>query len=210
MKERNKVPMRAKSLGKQTEKERKSRDAGKMSGEKSVSLRQKNNRFAKSGRAVHHGTAQPQKARHFRKPVNLGERPETERRERLMDPVKSTGNKPAEKFPEPQKNERGEVICPVHFLTNLGLCARAGRLIFGADLICEELRAGKKKPVLVLVAGDCAANNRKRLLDRCAYYETDCLILEVGGADLAHAVGKRAKLAAVGVTDVQMLRLLKL
>ena len=54
MKERNKVPMRAKSLGKQTEKERKSRDAGKMSGEKSVSLRQKNNRFAKSGRAVHH------------------------------------------------------------------------------------------------------------------------------------------------------------
>lgn len=209
MKERNEASAKARSLSKQTEKGRESRGGKQISDGKSVSLRKKNGSVTKSGR-VHHGTARPQKMRHLPRSVDTGEHLQIERRERAANPVKSTVDKPAEKLPEPQRNERGEVICPVHFLTNLGLCARAGKLIFGADLICEELRSGKKKPALVLVAGDCAVNNRKRLLDRCAYYETDCLVLEVGGVDLAHAVGKRAKLAAVGVTDAQMRRLLKL
>lgn len=137
-----------------------------------------------------------------------------------MKPQKSdhtgnyTGTDPSARQEEPKEGackNAEPTVCPPHFLTNLGLCAKAGKLIFGADLICEELRSGgKKRPVLVLVAGDCAANNQKRLLDRCAYYKTDCLVLALDGAQMAHAVGKSAKLAAVALTDAQMRRLLKL
>ena len=36
----------------------------------------------------------------------------------------------------------------------LGLCARAGKLIFGIPMICEALKAGGKNcPVLVMEAG---------------------------------------------------------
>ena len=66
--------------------------------------------------------------------------------------------------------------------------------------------AGKSFGIL----GGTGSGKSSLLLLLCRLYAPSEGRVTVGGADLAHAVGKRAKLAAVGVTDVQMRRLLKL
>lgn len=87
----------------------------------------------------------------------------------------------------------------------LGLCARAGKLIFGIPMICEALKAGGKNcPVLVLEAGDTSENSHKRIGDRCRYYDTKLIRLTVGGGELGTAVGKTTVLGAVAVTDAGM------
>lgn len=84
----------------------------------------------------------------------------------------------------------------------IGLCARAGKLIFGIPMICDALKAGgKKRPVLVLEAADTSANSHKRITDRCHFYDTKCIRLPVDGGTLAAAVGKSSILGAVAITD---------
>ncbi len=92
------------------------------------------------------------------------------------------------------------------FLGMLGLCARARRLICGTPMICDALRQAKRgsTPVLIFEAADTSANTHKRITDRCAFYETECVRLDMPGDALAHAVGHSGSLAAVAVTDAKM------
>ena len=83
----------------------------------------------------------------------------------------------------------------------LGLCKRAGVLVCGTPMICAALREGRKKPLLVVMASDASEGTRKRLSDKCAFYETVLVAADVGGETLAAAVGKTGFLAAVAVTD---------
>ena len=85
-------------------------------------------------------------------------------------------------------------------LFSLGLCAKAGKLIYGVPMICEAM-GSKKQPVLVLAAVDNAKNSAKRLADKCSFYGVTLCQSGVEGDVLAHAVGKTARLAAVGITD---------
>ena len=93
-------------------------------------------------------------------------------------------------------------------LSSLGLCVRAGKVIFGVPMICEAL-AGKKKPYLVVSAADNAENSAKRLRDKCAFYNVRLAICGVSGAELAHAVGKTGHLAAVALTDENLCHLIE-
>lgn len=94
------------------------------------------------------------------------------------------------------------------FLHALGLCARARALILGTPMVCEAMRTAKK-PRLVLVASDASENTRKRLNDKCAFYGVTQIALPLTSADLAHAVGKASGLAAVGLTDEHLCRLMR-
>ncbi|MBQ7336627.1 MAG: ribosomal L7Ae/L30e/S12e/Gadd45 family protein [Clostridia bacterium] len=96
--------------------------------------------------------------------------------------------------------KREDVAGDAPVLQALGLCAKAGRLVFGVPMICEMLKKGKK-PFLVLTASDNAQNTAKRLRDRCAFYAVPLIALAWSGEELARAVGKSAHLAAVAVTD---------
>ena len=91
-------------------------------------------------------------------------------------------------------------------LRALGLCAKAGRLIHGTPMICEALKT-KKKPYLVVEASDNSENTAKRLDDRCAFYGVKKHRLEANGEQLARAVGKTGRVAAVAITDEQLCRL---
>lgn len=93
-------------------------------------------------------------------------------------------------------------------LRALGLCARARRMIFGVPMLCDAMQAGRKAPLLVLEAADTSNNTHKKLGDKCAYYGVRSIQLEMDGEMLAHAVGKTASLAAVGITDENMCRLI--
>lgn len=90
-------------------------------------------------------------------------------------------------------------------LSTLGLCVRAGKVIFGTEQICDAMRAGgAKSPTLVLEASDTSENTHKRISDRCAYYKVKHIRLESSGTQLASALGKTSNLAAVAVTDRRM------
>lgn len=98
---------------------------------------------------------------------------------------------------------------PNKLLSSLGLCARAGALIFGTPMVCEALRSGgKKKPLLVLEAADTSDGTHKRLTDKCASYQTRHVRLSFDGATLARALGKSATLAAVAICDEQLCRMI--
>jgi len=94
-------------------------------------------------------------------------------------------------------------------LSTLGLCARARKLVMGTPMVCEALRKGGKTPILaVLEASDTSANTHGRLASKCAYYKKPLYRLPATTEELAHAIGKSAAVAAVGVTDPDLLRAL--
>ena len=92
-----------------------------------------------------------------------------------------------------------------NLLSALGLCVRAGKVVFGVPMICEAMRRGRDTaPVLVLEAADTSDNTHKRITDKCEYYKTKHIRLECGGETLAAALGKASFLGAVAITDKNM------
>ena len=90
-------------------------------------------------------------------------------------------------------------------LATLGLCVRAGKVVFGVPMICDAMRKGGiKKPAVVFEALDTSENTHKRITDKCTYYKVKHIKITVGGEELAAALGKTAYLAAVAVTDENM------
>ena len=94
-------------------------------------------------------------------------------------------------------------------LRALGLCKRAGALMCGTPMICDSLRDAKRKPIIVVMASDVSAATRKKLTDKCTFYETRLVAIESDGEALAAAVGKTGFLASVAVTDQNLAELVK-
>lgn len=90
-------------------------------------------------------------------------------------------------------------------LSALGLCVRAGKVVFGVPMICDALRkGGATKPRAVFEASDTSENTHKRISDKCAFYGVRLYRLECDGGVLAESLGKSGSLAAVAVTDEKM------
>ena len=88
-------------------------------------------------------------------------------------------------------------------LSSLGLCVRAGAVVFGAPMVCEALaKPGRVR--LVLESADTSSATHKRLTDKCSYYGVRHVRLDVSGTELAAALGKHAFLAAVALTDQRL------
>ena len=86
------------------------------------------------------------------------------------------------------------------FLGALGLCSKAGRLIFGVPMIIEAMQKGKKI-YLVLEAQDTSENTHKRITDKCNFYGIEKIKIDIDCDTLALSVGKSSSLAAVAITD---------
>jgi len=99
-----------------------------------------------------------------------------------------------------KKMSESEKNSAERLLGMLGLCARAGRLIYGTSLICDSLR-DKKEIFIVLMADGVSENTKKRLSDKCKYYGVRLESVRVTTGELAHALGRSGELAAVAVTD---------
>ena len=95
-------------------------------------------------------------------------------------------------------------------LRSLGLCARAGKLIFGVPMICDAMRhGGAAAPRIVFEASDTSENTHKRISDKCKYYQVKQVRLSCDGATLAASLGKTSTLAAVAVSDRDFCHLLE-
>lgn len=87
-----------------------------------------------------------------------------------------------------------------HFISSLGLCAKAGKLICGVPMITEAMQKGKRV-YLVLEASDTSDNTHKRISDKCDFYGVKKIQLDIDCGALGSAVGKSSVLAAVAITD---------
>ena len=77
----------------------------------------------------------------------------------------------------------------------LGLCRKAGKLIFGFDMTVEAMQKGTAESVLL--SGDCSertARNIKRIAEETG---TEILILPLTMDEIGYAVAKRAGVLAV-------------
>ncbi|TYR82758.1 YlxQ family RNA-binding protein [Priestia megaterium] len=79
----------------------------------------------------------------------------------------------------------------------LGLANRARKLISGEELVVGEVR--KQKAKLVLLASDASDNTKKKVTDKCAYYNVPVRIVADRYA-LGQAIGKDARVV-VAVID---------
>lgn len=93
-------------------------------------------------------------------------------------------------------------------LQALGLCVKARALVMGVPMVCEALQK-QAKPHLVLEAADTSAATHKKICDKCNFYGVHHLRLPVTGERLASALGKTSSLAAVAITNDQLLRVVQ-
>ena len=82
----------------------------------------------------------------------------------------------------------------------LGLAARAGKLVYGTPMVCEELKKGKKI-YFVFEASGTSENTHKRISDRCKFYNVRLVELGLSTEEFAHLLGKSGELAVAALTD---------
>lgn len=93
------------------------------------------------------------------------------------------------------------------FLSMLGLAKRAGKIIIGTDLVTKALPSGKVK--LVMYAENSSPNTEKKILDKCKFYNVNCIKLKHTGEILSHSVGKDSMVMVIGVCDENFSKELK-
>lgn len=83
-------------------------------------------------------------------------------------------------------------------LSLLGLAARARKIITGEELVIKGIQTGKIS--LVIITTDASENTRKKLLDKCSYYEIPYVVI-FNRDELGHAIGKISRVT-IGFTDI--------
>ena len=85
---------------------------------------------------------------------------------------------------------------------------KAGKIILGAEQICDALKNKRKSVVSILVADNASENTKKRLLDKCAFYNCPITFLPIDTAALGHSLGKSSLVAAIALTDENFVKLI--
>lgn len=80
----------------------------------------------------------------------------------------------------------------------LGLAARARKITTGEELVIKDIRSGKAK--LVLIASDASNNSRKKIEDKCKYYNVEYHFFG-DRFTLGHAIGKETRIAIAIIDD---------
>lgn len=83
------------------------------------------------------------------------------------------------------------------FLSLLGLCKRANRLVSGEEMSLEKIKSNQAK--LVVLASDAGPNTKKRILDKAHTYQVR-VVEELTSDDISHAIGKKNRKVIV-ITD---------
>ncbi|MBP2077694.1 YlxQ family RNA-binding protein [Oceanobacillus polygoni] len=78
------------------------------------------------------------------------------------------------------------------YLNMLGLANRAGKCSFGEETILKDIRSNRAK--LVIIASDIGPQTKKKLTDKCNYYEVPFKIAD-DRETLSHAIGKSQRVA---------------
>ena len=88
------------------------------------------------------------------------------------------------------------------FCGMLGLCAKAGKITYGAFGCEKGIKSGKIK--LVVISAQASENTKKEFSDSCKYYNIPIIFSD---EDIGKAVGKSAN-KVFGITDADFAKAL--
>lgn len=83
------------------------------------------------------------------------------------------------------------------YLNLIGLAYRARKCSLGEELIIKDIQNQRAK--LVLLASDIGPQTKKKLMDKCSYYNVPVVIVD-DRETLSNAIGKSQRVA-VGILD---------
>ncbi|RDW17800.1 YlxQ family RNA-binding protein [Oceanobacillus chungangensis] len=83
------------------------------------------------------------------------------------------------------------------YLNLIGLAYRARKCSLGEELIVKDIQNQRAK--LVLLASDIGPQTKKKLMDKCSYYNVPVVIVD-DRETLSNAIGKSQRVA-VGILD---------
>ncbi len=83
------------------------------------------------------------------------------------------------------------------FLSNLGLCRRAGALFLGAEAVAAAIRGGEA--AVVFAARDISEKSYKKLVTSTEFYKVKLQKTDYTMAELSDALGVSGNVAAVAV-----------
>ncbi|TCS82983.1 YlxQ family RNA-binding protein [Tepidibacillus fermentans] len=82
-------------------------------------------------------------------------------------------------------------------LSFLGLAAKARKIITGEELVVNAIQ--EQKVFFVLLSTDASENIKKKILNKCEYYQIPYRI-QFSREQLGHAIGKTSRVV-IGITD---------
>ena len=85
------------------------------------------------------------------------------------------------------------------FLSLLGLCRKAGKLAFGSDNVCDAIRSGSAK--LVVLASDASENTKKKIKNCASYYGRRLFVCETDKETLGRRLGRAGEASCAAVCD---------
>ena len=88
-------------------------------------------------------------------------------------------------------------------LSYIGFARRSGKIAVGAEQTMSAIRTAQGKATAVL-SGDSSERTKKQIKDKCAYYKTPLVTLDLSGDDLARAAGKKMTVSTLAVTDASL------
>ncbi|MDG5788991.1 YlxQ family RNA-binding protein [Evansella sp. AB-P1] len=86
---------------------------------------------------------------------------------------------------------------PSSWLNMLGLASRARKLVTGEELVIKAIQ--KQKVHLVIVSEDASINTKKKVSDKCTFYNIPYIIKGDRGT-LGRAIGKDERVI-IGIED---------
>ena len=85
------------------------------------------------------------------------------------------------------------------FLSLLGLCRRAGKIRLGADLVCDAIRRGDAK--LVILASDASENTKKKISNCTGFYGKRLFFCGTDKDTLGSRLGREGAVSCAAVCD---------
>lgn len=83
----------------------------------------------------------------------------------------------------------------------LGIARKAGRTVIGTELVMNALAKSNPRVHLVLASEGASKNTKKRINDRCAYYQVEQYTIPQTPSELSHLLGKASSVCCIGITD---------
>ena len=92
------------------------------------------------------------------------------------------------------------------FLNALGLAYRARKISIGIDVICNNIKNGKTK--LVIISNEASNNTKKKINNCVSYYNIPIDELNISMKELGSCIGK-SDIACIAILDESFVKLIK-
>ncbi len=85
------------------------------------------------------------------------------------------------------------------FFGMLGFAMRAGRILLGTDTVCDSLKRGNVK--LVIISDGASDGAKKKIFRKCDFYGINAVSVDASPEAFGEALGKPYAPVVIGIAD---------